>query len=106
MAKDYDAAGASSSLGYDGIKTADFYVAANNFGAGDLLYIDNQGVTVNDISISNIINNGNPPTTLQFAGTTLGGLVNISLAGSSATFDTIAQMKTLLGTATSPVISA
>ena len=106
VAKDYDAAGASSSLGYDGIKTADFYVAANNFGAGDLLYIDNQGVAANDLTQSIIINNGNPPTTLQFAGTTLGGLVNISLAGSSATFDTIAQMKTLLGTATSPVISA
>ena len=107
VAKDYDATGASNSLGYDGVKVADFYFAANNFGAGDLLYIDNQGAgAANDLTLSNIINNGNPPTTLQFAGTTLGGLVDITLAGSTATFDTVLQMKTLLSASTSPVISA
>jgi len=106
VAKDYDATGASTSLGYDGVKTADFYVAANNFGAGDLLYIDNQGGAANNLTLTNIINMGAPPTTVQFAGASLGGLVDISLAGSSATFDTVAQMKTLLGTATPPVISA
>jgi hypothetical protein len=106
VAKDYDTAGGSNSSGYDGIKTADFYVAANNFGAGDLLYIDNQSIAANDISLTNVINMGNPPTTVQFAGTSLGGLVDIALAGTTTTFDTVAQMKTLLGTATSPVISA
>ena len=106
VAKDYDVAGGSVGLGYDGVKTADFYVAANNFGANDLLYIDNQGGAANDVTLTNIINNGTPPTTVQFAGTSLGGLLDISLAGLTATFDTVAQMKTLLGTTTSPVISA
>ena len=106
VAKDYDAAGGSAVLGYDGIKTADFYVAANNFGSSDLLYIDNQSGVSNDMTQANVINLGTPPTTLQFAGAGLGGFVNIALAGSTATFDTIAQLKTLLGTSTSPVISA
>ena len=106
MAKDYDTAGGSAGLGYDGVKTADFYVAANNFGANDLLYIDNQGGAANDVTLTNIINLGTPPTTVQFAGTGLGGFVDISIASSTATFDTIAQLKTLLGTTTSPVISA
>jgi Ca2+-binding RTX toxin-like protein len=106
VAKDYDAAGGSAGLGYDGVKTADFYVAANNFGTNDLIYIDNQGGAANDVTLTNIINIGTPPTTVQFAGTSLGGFVDISIAGSTATFDTIAQLKTLLGTTTSPVISA
>ena len=106
VAKDYDAVGGSASTGYDGVKTADFYVAAASFGAGDLLYIDNQSNTVNDVANTNIINRGAPPTTLQFAGTGLGGIVDISLAGTTTTFDTVAQMKLLLGASTSPVISA
>jgi hypothetical protein len=106
VAKDYDAAGGSAGLGYDGVKTADFYVAANNFGTNDLIYIDNQGGVANDVTLTNIINLGRPPTTVQLAGTSLGGFFDISIAGSTATFDTIAQLKTLLGTTTSPVISA
>ena len=106
VAKDYDVAGGSAETGYDGVKTADFYVAAARFGAGDLLYIDNQSNTVNDVANTNIINRGAPPTTLQFAGTGLGGIVDISLAGTTTTFDTVAQMKLLLGASTSPVISA
>ena len=106
VAKDYDAAGSSASTGYDGVKTADFYVAATSFGAGDLLYIDNQSSTLNDIASTIIINHGAPPTTVQFAGTGLGGIVDISLAGTTTTFDTVAQMKLLLGASTSPVISA
>jgi hypothetical protein len=104
VAKDYSSSGGSP--GNDGVITGDFYVAANNFGAGDLLYIDNQSAVANDMTKTNIINHGTPPTTVQFAGTNLGGLVDISLAGTTTTFDTIAQMKTLLGTSTSPVISA
>ena len=104
VAKDYDPAGGSP--GNDGIRMGDFYVAANNFGAGDLLYIDNQGGAANDLTQTNIINYGSPPTTVQFAGTGLGGLVDISLAGTVTTFDTVAQMKALLAASTSPVISA
>ncbi|MEI7680303.1 MAG: Ig-like domain-containing protein [Betaproteobacteria bacterium] len=106
VAKDYDAAGGSTLTGYDGVKTADFYVAANNFGNTDLLYIDNQGSAGNDLTQTLIIATNTPPSKVQFAGTGLGGFVDITLAGSTATFDTIAQMKTLLGTSTSPVISA
>jgi len=104
VAADYDAAGGAA--GNDGVKTGDFYVAANNFGAGDLLYIDNQGGAANDMTQTNIVNYGTPPSTAQFAGTGLGGLVDISLAGTTATFDTFEQMKVLLGSASSPVISA
>ena len=104
VAKDYNAAGGS--VGNDGVTTGDFYVAANNFGAGDLIYIDNQSATPNDLTKTIVFHDGTPPTTLQFAGTGLGGLVHISLAGSVATFDTIDLMKDLLGTGTSPVISA
>ena len=110
VAKDYDVAGGSAETGYDGVKTADFYVAATNFGAGDLLYIDSQGGNANDLTMTNFIDDGTPPTTVQFAGygASLGGLLDISLAGTAATstFETIAQMKTLLNTTTPPVISA
>ena len=104
VAKDYDATALSGAN--DGIKTSDFYVAASNFGAGDLLYIDNQSAQANNVAFTIAIDKGVPPTTVQFAGTSLGGLIDITLAGSVATFETIAQMKTLLGASTSPVISA
>jgi uncharacterized repeat protein (TIGR02059 family) len=103
VAKDYEAAGGSP--GNDGVKTGDFYVAANNFGAGDVVYIDNQGGAANDLTQTNVINYGTPPTTVQFAGTGLGGLVDISLAGSTATFDTVTQLKSLLGASTDPIFS-
>ena len=104
VAKDYSAPGGST--GNDGVTTGDFNVAASNFGGGDLLYIDNQGGAANDLTQTIIINRGTPPSTVQFAGTNLGGFVDISLAGTTTPFETIALMKTLLGTATSPVISA
>ena len=104
VAKDYSSAGGAD--GYDGVTTGDFYVATSNFGAGDLIYVDNQGGATNDLSQTNIINDGNPPTTVQFAGTGLGGMLDISLAATVATFETIFEMKSLLGNATNPVISA
>jgi hypothetical protein len=104
VAKDYNAAGGSD--GYDGVTTGEFYVAANNFGAGDLIYIDNQSGAANDLTQSNIVNYGSPPIRVMFAGTGLGGMVDLSLAGTVATFDTIDSMKALLGSGTSPVISA
>ena len=106
VAKDYDVAGGSAETGYDGVRTADFYVAASNFGIDDLLYIDNQVGTVNDLLQTNIFHPVTPPMTVQFTGAGLGGLVEVTLAGTTAMFDTIAQMKTLLGASTSPVISA
>jgi uncharacterized delta-60 repeat protein len=104
VAKDYNAAGGAP--GNDGVTTGAFYVAASNFGAGDLIYIDNQGGAANDLSQTYIGNDGSPPAKVQFGETGLGGMVDISLAATVATFDTIAQMKALLGSSTSPVISA
>ena len=107
VTKDYEPAGGNAS-GYDGVGTGNFYVEANNFGADDLLYIDNQSASANDLSKTILLDDGTPPTTLQFApGVTggLGGFVDISLAGSTATFDSVAAMKSALGTSHDPVYS-
>lgn len=42
VAKDYNSEAGSSADGTDGIKTGNFYIAAENFSINDLLYIDNQ----------------------------------------------------------------
>jgi hypothetical protein len=110
VAKDYDPTGADAGSGYDGIKTGDFYVAANNFGADDRIYIDNQSAAKNELSLTGIVNTGAAPTTVQFAGNTgLGGFVDMTLAGSAAGYDTFADMQKYLNPANpagSPVISA
>lgn len=108
VAKDYDDKGGN--LAYDGIKVNDFYVSANQFGAGDLIYIDNQFSALNDFFGLSIINYGRPPTTIQFAGNGnegLGGFIDITLVGSSvSTFDSLSEMQKLLGIDYSPIISA
>jgi uncharacterized repeat protein (TIGR02059 family) len=108
VAKDYDPAGGNKTDGYDGVGTGDFYVGANNFGADDLLYIDNQSLNANDLSLAGFVDYGTPPTVLQFASGTggLGSFVDISLAGSSATFDSLESMKLALQSSSQPVISA
>ena len=106
VTKDYDPTGAVVLAGYDGITTGDFYVAANNFAAGDLLYIDNQSALKNDLSLTSIVNPGRAPTTIQFAGNGgLGGLVDMTVAGTSHGFDDLASIKTYLNTGASPVMS-
>ena len=113
VAKDYDAAGGSTLTGYDGVKTGGFWAVANNFGANDLLYIDNQGGVANDLTQTQIIFTTTPPSRVFFAATIdQPGWVDITVAGSSAVFEVFNPMpgavdlKTLLGSTTSPVISA
>ena len=107
IAKDYDSSGANVLTGYDGVTVGDFYVAANNFGSGDLLYIDNQGVANNDLNLSSIIDNGHAPTTIQFSGNNggLGGFVDVTLSGSTGSFSTLSDLQTQLGTSSSPITS-
>jgi hypothetical protein len=108
VAKDYDPTGPTAG-GYDGIKTGDIFLAVTGFSADDLLYIDNQSAVANSLDTANISNAGSAPSTIQFAGTGLGGIVDISIANSTAAFDTVSDFKTLLQlaqAASSPVISA
>lgn len=91
----------------DGISTNDFYIAVNNFSAGDLIYIDNKG----DNSLDRqalfegglIVDLGTPPTQVATAasGTASGqngGQFDITLAAPNAgsTFSEIEVLKTLL----------
>jgi hypothetical protein len=108
VAKDYDPTGPTAG-GYDGIKTGDIFLAVTGFSADDLLYIDNQSAVANSLDNANISNAGSAPSTIQFAGTGLGGIIDVTIANSTAAFDTVAGFKTLLQlaqTASSPVISA
>ncbi len=108
VAKDYDPTGPTAD-GYDGIKTGDIFLAVTGFSADDLLYIDNQSAVANSLDTANISNGGSAPSTIQFAGTGLGGFVDITIANSTAAFDTVSGFKTLLQlaqAASNPVISA
>ena len=81
-------------------------MAANNFAAGDLLYIYNQSASKNDVSLTPVVNTGQAPTTVKFAGNGgLGGVVDITVAGTSQGFNDLTAMKSFLNTSTSPVIS-
>jgi hypothetical protein len=100
VAKDYDAQGANSSSGYDGVALGDLNVGLNNFGLGDLLYIDDQGNSFdaqNDLALTVVINTGAAPTQIQFAGTDLGGFIEVSLLNSSVSFDSINALNLFVG---------
>ncbi|OYU12070.1 MAG: hypothetical protein CFE38_09825 [Comamonadaceae bacterium PBBC1] len=100
VAKDYDASGGNSALDYDGIQLGDFYVAANNFALGDLIYIDDQFNNLsaqNDLSLTAVLDQGTPPTRIQFAGTGLGGFIDVTLLGSTATFDSVTAFNLAVG---------
>ncbi len=100
VAKDYDASGGNSSTGYDGIQLGDLNVALNNFALGDLVYIDDQINNLNalnDVSFVSVLDQGTAPTLIQFAGTNLGGVVEVSLFGTTATFDSVALLNQLVG---------
>ncbi|MGY0197531.1 Ig-like domain-containing protein [Leptothrix sp. BB-4] len=99
-----------SALGFDGIGTGNFNVRISQFGADDLLYIDDQGHG-EDFN--------NPDLTLMVAGTTgttlyygpgnnetdgLGGQIEIGLAGGLAAFATRAAWQSSLGLSTSPYV--
>jgi hypothetical protein len=104
--KDYDPAGGDNSS--DGVGAPDFRVRVNNFGSGDLVYVDNQ----NPSSANRLDATGVFPddpvagiTTLSYATGTegLGGLLEIDLAGTDATFESLQQLAVLLSISYNPV---
>jgi hypothetical protein len=102
VAKDYDATGANVGTGYDGIRLGDLNVAANNLSLGDLIYLDDQGNNPgawNDLALTGVLNDGAAPTTIQFAatGTGLGGLIDVSVAGSGIDYNSIASLNSAVG---------
>jgi hypothetical protein len=100
VAKDYDAAGANVGTGYDGIQLCDLNVAANNLSLGDLIYLDDQGNNLgawNDLGLTAVIDDGAAPTRIQFAGTALGGLIDVSVAGSVIDYASIASLHAAVG---------
>jgi hypothetical protein len=105
--KDYDPAGGSNSS--DGVGAPDFNVRANNFGAGDLLYIDNQNPAApNRLDSTTVLAETPEPgiTQLSFGFPPeggLGGLVEIDLAGTNEDFETFEQLALLLDVNYNPV---
>ncbi|QVL45270.1 MAG: hypothetical protein KFB94_08435 [Methylophilaceae bacterium] len=100
VAKDYDPAGNDEMSGYDGIKLNNLNVAAIGFGAGDLIYIDDQtnnSDALNDLGLTAMIHFGTAPTKLQFAGTDLGGFIDVTLSVSQISFDSIAAFNEEIG---------
>jgi Ca2+-binding RTX toxin-like protein len=113
--KDYDPAGGQDSS--NGVGAPDFYVRANNFGAGDMLYVDNQ----NPMAGPNLLGEttvladtpADPPGITQISfgaplvapvgSSGLGAVLEIDLAGTNATFANLEQLKNLLGVAYQPV---
>lgn len=108
--KDYDTTVA------DLIGAPDLYVAATNFGAGDLLYVDNQLNTqanslVSTTFLGDTASNATTPgtTTLSFGTGVggLGGLVEITPVGApTPSFVTALELQTLLQVTYMPIISA
>jgi hypothetical protein len=110
VSKDYDSGAPNPDTSYNGIAVGDSYLALSNFGVNDLIYFDDQAnnpATANDLSLSIIGNNGTAPSTLQLAGTGsgLGSFIDITLAGTSVAFDSVAGMQAALLLSTPPIIS-
>ena len=91
-----------------------FWVAASDFGADDLVYIDDQHKQPNDLTQSYILNRGNAPTQIQFAadnsapsGSALAGWIDVTLVGSTAGFGSVAAWGQQLGLSggTLPIVS-
>ncbi|OYU10068.1 MAG: hypothetical protein CFE38_19555 [Comamonadaceae bacterium PBBC1] len=100
VAKDYDTAGGNADSGYDGIQVGDLNVALIKFGLGDLIYIDDQGNNLNvlnDLTLTAVLDQGVAPTPIQFAGTSLGGFMQVSLLNSTVSFDSINVLNQLVG---------
>ena len=112
--KDYSDRSPNPINGFDGIQVRGFWVSALDFGADDLLYIDNQHSQINDLSLSYFLTGGSAPTRLQFAadstapsGSALAGWVDVTLVGSGAGFNNLASWGQLLGltAGTAPMMS-
>ena len=109
--KDYDTTTVAGGA-QDGIGAPDLYVSATNFGAGDLLYVDNQlNTRPNDLAISSFFNDtpSNGVTQISFGTGVggLGGLVEVTPVGApTPSFVTALEFQTLLQTTYIPIISA
>ncbi|WP_310451438.1 putative Ig domain-containing protein [Sulfuritalea sp.] len=111
--KDYDPLPGDANAGYTGIGSpGDDYISLLNFGAGDLLYIDNQTNTAaNDLAQTAILHSGTAPVQLQFDGFTPNGgqpiWVDITTTQGTSAFDSVAALTTLLQITTYvPIASA
>lgn len=94
--RDYADKAPSGEQGFDGVQVRGFWVSATDFGADDLIYIDNQGDQPNDLAQSYILNTGNAPSRVQFAadtnapaGNSLAGWIDVTLVGSMGGFSSV-----------------
>lgn len=113
VARDFaagDFAIAANDLATTGIATNDFYIAVNNFAAGDLIYVDNHGD--NTVQRQTDFNAGLVLDLLGVAPTTIitgasatatgqnGGQFDVTLEGSTASFADTVALQVLLGNVT------
>ena len=108
--KDYNTTRpAGQPVTYDGVDAPTFYVAANNFGADDRVYVDNQVALANDLGKSIFVHKGKAPTTVQFAphadANALGGFIDVSLVGTTQVFTSINDWMAKLPSSVPPMIS-
>jgi hypothetical protein len=107
--KDYASKPAVPADGYSGVDAPTFFIAANNFGADDRIYIDNQSSVANDLSVERFLSTGAAPTRIQFAPSTtpasLGGYLDVTLVGSTQPFTSINDWMAKLPSTVPPMIS-
>ena len=106
--KDYDAAPGSEAEAFDGVGAPDFYLRANNFGAGDLVYVDNQNpAQANLLGQSQVLADTPTAGVTQISFGTgvggLGGVLEIDLAGGDAVFGAVGDLKDLIGSIFPPL---
>lgn len=113
VARDFaagDFAIAANDLATTGIATNDFYIAVNNFAAGDLIYVDNHGdntvqrqadfnaglvLDLFGVAPTSIITGASATATGQN-----GGQFDVTVAGSTASFADTMALQVLLGNVT------
>jgi hypothetical protein len=103
---------AIADYGDTGIQTNDFFYNLQNFGAGDLIFIDDLGEGYDrlaSVSEGSIIDDGSEPTTLAFGASgqanvgLSGGGLNVYLESTDTTFSSVDELQTLLNTNDTPV---
>jgi len=114
--KDYDSAGGDAEQAIDGIGAPDFYVRANNFGSGDLIYIDNQNRGTSNLpSETGILANrptsgvsqmsfGPPPPPPGEEGG-LGAVLEVDVFDNAAAFNSLSSFQTLVNSLFPPLQS-
>jgi hypothetical protein len=104
---------AANDLATTGIATNDFYIAVNNFGVGDLIYVDNHGDNAvqrqSDFNAGLILDLGTPPTQIitGASGTATGqngGQFDVTLAGLTDTFTDTTTLQSLLQVSYLPIL--